>query len=143
VRILRNILLTPLVLWALVGPVAAHRAYYQVQSVDIEAIASPLRAGSIVRASIVSSGRVEAALVLELAQGNHREVLSDVTIRANVWRYWDPRRVHGSTTVTLEGERLSRFRDGPAVIRAIGHGNPQWLRVPPPVRTEARVDIRR
>jgi hypothetical protein len=97
----------------------------------------------MVQASIVSSGRVEAALAIELVQGNRREVLSDVTVRANVWRYWDPRRVHASTRVTIDGERLARFQDGPALIRAIGYGNPQWLRVPPPVRIERQVSIDR
>jgi hypothetical protein len=142
-KIYRNILLTPLVLWALMGPVATYRAWVQVRSVSIATPATPLRAGSQVRADIVTSGRTDNALVLELVQGERVEELAYVWVPPNRFPYWNWRAHPATATATLTAGRLARFAPGPATLRATGHGGAQWMRVPPPVIRERTVQLDR
>jgi hypothetical protein len=140
-RLFRAILLTPLVLWAVIGPFSAYRAYFQVQAIDLSAPAE-LRPGTQVRGDILTSGRVEAILVLELVQGTHSEVLANVRVPRNQWAYWNLRSAVGTATATVSADRLARFASGSALLRATGHGSPQWLRTPPPEQREVVVQIR-
>ena len=140
-RIFRNILLIPLVLWVLIGPVSAYRAYFQIRGIEIQAPAE-LRPGTEVSAGIITSGRVDAMLVVELVQGTHREVIADVRVMRNRWPYWNVRSASATTRVTLSAERLARFTPGAALIHATGYGSPQWLRTPPPVERQVAVGIR-
>jgi hypothetical protein len=44
-------------------------------------------------------------------------------------------------TPSFTTEFLAQFQPGPAILRAIGTGGPQWTRTPPPVVTEIPVVV--
>lgn len=136
-----RILLTPFVAYLLMGPVAAHRAYYQVTKVEIVPAVSDLFPGLQFEARAVTSGRTMATLVVELEQGGSAQAVVRSEIRANRWRFWDPRRVYTTESIVLTDRHIAPFSSGPATLRVTGHGRSQWLRVPPPVVREYSVRI--
>ena len=139
-RLFQRLLLLPLLPLVTLGPIAAHRAYYQVRALELD-VPRRLTPGSSIQAMAVSSGRVAVRVVVELVQGDHSETLAESRVPANRWRLWDPRSVDYSLSLIVSGERLTRFTSGAAIVRAVGHGAPQWLRVPPPVVREVQVTL--
>ncbi|HLM55201.1 MAG TPA: hypothetical protein VK422_03675 [Pyrinomonadaceae bacterium] len=126
----------------LLAALSGYRAYFQVRGLGLETSGGTLRGGSIVRASVVTSGRTLVDLKLEVSQEGRTEMLAATEVPKNYFSAVDPRSQRASLEATLKPETLSRLRAGPAVLRATATGRPQWLRTPPPEVREAAVEIR-
>jgi hypothetical protein len=140
VRLFRLIVLLPLVPFLTLGPVAAHRAYFQVRALGLE-VPAVIEPGATVRATATYSGRTTGRIIVELVQGTAAETLASSRVPANRLRFWDPRAVEYVVIAHVTAERLSRFSAGPAVVRVTGHGAGQWMRVPPPEIRERPVRL--
>lgn len=125
-----------------IGAVSSHRAYFQVRSLELSA-PSTLSAGSVVKTSVVGSGRTQVDVDVDLIQGTHSERLHHLHLTGNNLAFFDPRTQHGSDSVTLTSEMLLRFQPGPARLRAVATGREQWTRLPPPTVRELEVEIKR
>ena len=123
-----------------IGAVSSHRAYFQVRRLELNAPHS-LSAGSIVETAVVSSGRTSVDVDVDLIQGTHSERLFHLPVRGNELGFFDPRTQHGSRSVTLSSEILSRFQPGAARLRSVATGRPQWMRLPPPTVRELDVEV--
>ena len=122
--------------------VSAHRAYFQVRNLDLNA-PHLLTVGSVVQTSVVSSGRTAVDVVVELTQGTHSERLLNLHVHGNELGFFDPRKQHGSDSVILTREILSKFQPGAARLRSVATGRHQWFRLPPPTVREFDVVIQK
>jgi hypothetical protein len=129
-------------LFLALGAMSSYRAYVQVWRLDLRAD-SVLRAGSPVRADVVSSGRARASVLLELVQGARVETVGTLRIRGNDDGFLDPRPRRGTLSATVEQALLSHLEPGRATLRATARGTRQWLREPTPVVRELDVRIER
>jgi hypothetical protein len=125
----------------LIGVVSSHRAYFQVRSLELNA-PHVLSAGALVNASVVGSGRTQVDVEVDLIQGTHSERIMHLHLTGNNLAFFDPRQQHGSDSVALTSETLSKFRPGPARLRAVAIGREQWTRLPPPTVRELDVEIK-
>jgi len=125
-----------------IGMVSAHRAYFQVRNLDLNA-PHLLTDGSVVQTSVVSSGRTAVDVVVELTQGTHSEKLLNLHVHGNELGFFDPRKQHGSDSVILTREILSKFQPGAARLRSVATGRHQWFRLPPPTVREFDVVIQK
>lgn len=125
-----------------IGAMSAHRAYFQVRSLDLKA-PQTLTAGSSVEAAVVGSGRNWIRVEVELIQENHTELLFTLNVPGNDLAFFDPRAQHATQSVVLDNERLLRFQPGAARLRATATGRPQWGRTPPPTVREIDVHVQR
>ena len=123
-----------------IGAVSSHRAYFQVRSLELSA-PRVLSVGSVVNTSVVGSGRTMLDVDLDLVQGTHSERILHLHLNGNELGFFDPRTQHGSDSVVLTSEALSKFQPGPARLRAVATGREQWTRLPPPTVRELEVDI--
>ena len=123
-----------------IGAMSAHRAYFQVRSLDLSA-PRELTAGSVVEAVVVASGRNRIRVDVELIQGQYSETLFVVDVPGNNLAFFDPRAQHATQSVALDRERLLRFHPGAARLRAVATGRPQWGRTPPPTIREIEVTL--
>ena len=80
---------------------------------------------------------------LELVQGSHVEALRRITVSENKSFFYDPRPQRATIGVTVTPEVLSHFEEGPALLRAVGEGRSQFVRVPPPKISTAAIRITR
>jgi hypothetical protein len=80
-------------------------------------------------------------LVLELIQGEHREILFEQHARFHRIRAIDPRVFRYTPSVTLTPAMLSRFQPGPAIVRVTGYGEQKLLRTPAPRVRETGVRL--
>jgi hypothetical protein len=123
-----------------IGAISAHRAYFQVRSLDVNA-PQTLTDGAAIDVAVVCSGRnmvdVEGALI----QGEHSAALFNFRIPGNNLAFFDPRAQHAWKTTVLNNETLSQLQPGPAVLRVVATGRPQWGRRPPPTVRELSVTI--
>ena len=140
-RACRNVAVAVFLVNLALALVSGHRAIWQVQRLDVRASDPVLRPGVRLSAAIQSSGRAPAAVVLELVQGSHTELLAekDLPGNRNPAMNFFPR--HDSVAVIATPALLARFQPGPAILRATGLGSSQWLRVPPPEVRELRTAI--
>jgi hypothetical protein len=129
-----------IVLLLVIGAVSSHRAYFQVRSLELSA-PHTLSEGSVVTTSVVGSGRTQVDVEVDLIQGAYSERLQHLHLTGNNLAFFDPRSQHGSDSVVLTSETLSRFQPGPARLRAVATGREQWTRLPPPTVREMDVDI--
>jgi hypothetical protein len=120
---------------------SGYRAIVQVFGLALRLPTPILHDGSRVAFDVTSSGRALVTVRLELVQGARAETLSVLRVRTSRNASYDPFPKHGSQSVVLTRERLSRFVPGAAVVRATAIGSPQWMRTPPPTVREARVTI--
>jgi hypothetical protein len=128
---------------AVIALLSGYRAIWQLRSLDVTATEQTLRPHSQVKADLVTSGRVIVNLRLELVQGDHSEPLGAQQVWKNNFASYDPRPHPASLSVELTPELLSRFRPGPARVRATAVGGSQWvglLQAPSMVR-EIEVEI--
>lgn len=125
----------------LIGAVSSHRAYFQVRSLELSA-PHALAVGSVVKASVVGSGRTQVDVDVELIQGTHSERLMHLHLTGNELAFFDPRTQPGSDSVVLTSEMLSKFEPGAARLRAVASGREQWTRLPPPTVREIEVEIK-
>ncbi|HTG85530.1 MAG TPA: hypothetical protein VL907_00790 [Pyrinomonadaceae bacterium] len=124
-----------------IGAIAAHRAYFQVRSLELKAPPS-LTDGSVVEVATVCSGRNMVDVVATLNQQEHAETLFNFRVPGNNLAFFDPRAQHASRTLVLDNERLIRFQPGAARLRVVATGRPEWGRLPPPIVRELDVTIR-
>ena len=124
------------------GLAAGYRAYHQVKSVDLDA-PRIIRAGTSIETSVVTYGRTFLDLRVELIQGQRSEILSTHRIAKNGWGLMDPRTRRVPQSIVLTKNALMEFQPGPAILRATVTGLPQLGHVPPPVVSEAVVEIQR
>lgn len=123
-----------------IGGLSAHRAYFQVRSLEVKA--PPLLIdGSVVEVAVVCSGRNRVGVEAELIQGEHSEALLNFRVPGNNLAFFDPRAQHATQTAVLNTETLNRFQPGAAVLRVVATGRPQWGRTPPPTIRELAVTI--
>jgi hypothetical protein len=123
-----------------IGAVSSYRAYVQVRSLELSA-PRLLSAGSVVTTEVVSSGRTTVDVEVDLIQGAHSERLFKLYLRGNELGFFDPRTKHGSDSITLSSEILSKFQPGAARLRSVATGRHQWMRLPPPTVRELEVEI--
>lgn len=140
IRWLKRVFVFVIVAFLLIGAVSSHRAYFQVRSLELSAPQS-LSAGSVVKTAVVGSGRTMVDVEVDLIQGTHSERLLRLHLSGNELAFFDPRAQHGSDTVVLTSEILSKFQPGPARLRAVATGREQWTRLPPPTVRELAVEI--
>ena len=138
---LKRLFVFVIVALLLIGAVSSHRAYFQVRSLELNA-PNTLSAGSVVNTSVVGSGRTQVDVEVDLIQGTHSEPLQHLHLTGNNLAFFDPRTQHGSDSVTLSSEMLSKFQPGPARLRAVATGREQWTRLPPPTVRELEVEIK-
>lgn len=142
VALLKKAALVPLALFLVTGAASAHRAYYQVRSLELRVADPVFRGGSVVEFAVAGSGRTTIDVRLELIQGARFETLAARRVPGNEWAFFDPRPTGAAQRVVLTPELLSRFVPGPARVRATATGRPQWTRLPPPTVRESAVEIR-
>jgi hypothetical protein len=123
-----------------IGGLSAHRAYFQVRSLDVNA-PQVLTNGSVVDVAVVCSGRNKVDVEAELIQGDHSEKLFNIRVPGNNLAFFDPRAQHATQTAVLNTETLNRFQSGAARLRVVATGRPQWGRTPPPTIRELGVTI--
>jgi hypothetical protein len=143
IALLKKSALILLALFAVTGAVSAHRAYYQVRSLELQLTDHVLGNGSVIQTALVGSGRTTIDVRLELIQGSHSETLAVQRVPGNEWAFFDPRPRRASQRVVVTPEDLARFMTGAAKVRATATGRPQWTRLPPPTVREIAVEIRR
>lgn len=123
-----------------IGAASAHRAYFQVRSLDVK---SPelLTPGATIEVAAVCSGRNRVDIETQLIQGDHSEMLFNFQIPGNNLAFFDPRPQHATRTIALTSETLMHFQPGAARLRVVATGRPQWGRRPPPTVRELDVTI--
>jgi hypothetical protein len=95
-----------------------------------------------VKASVVGSGRTQVDVEVDLIQGTQSQRLQHLHLTGNNLAFFDPRTQHGSDSVVLTSEILSRFQPGSARLRAVATGREQWTRLPPPTVREIEVEVK-
>ena len=125
-----------------IGAMSAHRAYFQVRSLDLKA-PQTLTVGSLVEATVVGSGRNRIRVEVELIQGDYTELLCALDVPGNSLAFFDPRTQHATQSFVVYNETLLNFQSGPARLRATATGRPQWGRTPPPTVREIDVHVQR
>jgi hypothetical protein len=138
---LKRVFVFVIVALLVIGAVSSHRAYYQVRSLELSA-PHTLTTGSVVNTSVVGSGRTQVDVEVDLIQGAHSERLQHLHLTGNNLAFFDPRQQHGSDSVVLTSEILSRFQPGAARLRAVATGREQWTRLPSPTVREFEVEIK-
>ena len=138
---LKRVFVFVIVALLVIGAVSSHRAYFQVRSLELNA-PHVLTAGAVVNTSVVGSGRTQVDVDVDLIQGTHSERLMHLHLTGNNLAFFDPRTQHGSDSVVLTSETLSKFQPGPARLRAVATGCEQWTRLPPPTVRELEVEIK-
>lgn len=137
---LKRFIIAVFVALLLIGAISAHRAYFQVRSLDVNA-PQLLSDGSAIDVAVVCSGRNKVDVEAALIQGEHSEALFNFRVPGNSLAFFDPRAQHASKTTVLSNETLSRLQPGPAILRVVATGRPQWGRRPPPTIRELNVTI--
>ncbi|HET8781968.1 MAG TPA: hypothetical protein VFM63_06100 [Pyrinomonadaceae bacterium] len=136
----KRVMKATIVALLLIGGISAHRAYFQVRSLDVNA-PQLLTDGSAIDVAVVCSGRNKVDVEAALVQGGRSEPLFNFRVPGNNLAFFDPRAQHASKTTVLNNETLSRLQPGPAVLRVVATGRPQWGRRPPPTVRELNVTI--
>jgi hypothetical protein len=141
VRVVYRVLLICALFYVAIGAWSAYRAWVQVRQLDLKLITTDIRPGVMAVVSVVTSGRTPIDVRLELVQGPHSEMLSDLRVSASHDGFLDPRARHGTMMPSFTADFLAHFQPGPAIVRATALGRPQWMRTPPPVVRELPVVI--
>jgi hypothetical protein len=139
---LKHVLVTLIVALFAFEVVASYRAYYQVRSLDLSA-PETLSAGSIIKTSVVTSGRTWVDVEVDLIQGSHSERLIGLFVPKNNLGFFDPRTQNASDSYMLTSETLSRFQPGTARLRSVATGRLKWTILAPPTVREVEVQIQR
>ena len=123
-----------------IGAISAHRAYFQVRSLEVKA-PQLLTDGSVIEVAVVCSGRNKVDVQAELVQGDHSGALLNFRVPGNNLAFFDPRAQHATQTAVLNSDTLKSFHPGAAILRVVATGRPQWGRRPPPTVRELAVTI--
>jgi hypothetical protein len=117
------------------------RAWVQVWSLDVQVNESPARVGSVLSASVLTSGRTYVDVTLELLQDGQTHLVGGGRVDTHWDPAMDPRPRRGQVVVRLTAEMLRQVRPGPATLRATATGRHQFTRLPPPTVREIAVTI--
>ena len=139
---LKRVFAVIIIAFLAIGMISAHRAYFQVRSLELNA-PQQLTDGSVVETSVVSSGRTADDVVVDLIQGTHSERVLKLHLSGNELGFFDPRKRYGTDSVILTPEILSKFQPGAARLRSVATGRHQWFRLPPPTVREFDVVIQK
>lgn len=120
---------------------SGYRAIVQVYSLELR-VPSELHTGSRLGYDVATSGRTPVHVRLLMIQGARAETLTVGLVRDHENASYDPRTIHASADVDLSAGMLDGFNEGPALIRGIAIGGPQWFRTPPPTIREAQVVLK-
>jgi len=137
---LKRVFVVVIVVLVVIGIVSSHRAYFQVRSLELSAPKS-LSIGSVVEAAVVGSGRTMVDVDVDLIQGPRITRLFNLHLSGNELAFFDPRTQHASGRFVLTLETFASFQTGPARLRSVATGRPQWMRLPPPTIREIDVDL--
>ena len=140
-RALRILTLVVFACWLPLAAYSGFRAIVQVYDLDVQSTSQTLGVGTIIRASVVTSGRAHADIVLELRQDERIDTIGSVFVPGNSDGALDPRPRRGTLRVVLTGDHLAQLAPGPVTIRATAVGPPQRFRQPPPTITEASTTV--
>ena len=140
-RVLRWIILPPLVVHIALATFSGYRAIWQIRRLDLHASGAVLRAGDTVGFEFASWGRTEAHAQLELIENGIAETLITKFLPRNTNALHDPRPQRGAASVVVTPSMLARFTSDSATLRATAFGSMQWLRTPPPKIQERRVRL--
>jgi hypothetical protein len=135
VVIIGALILLSIALWS------GYRAIVQIFKLELSVVSADLRPGIPAVVHVVTSGRTNATVRLELVQGTHSELLANMRVSGSRSGFYDPRTRQGTMTPAFTTEFLARFQPGPAIVRATATGSMEWLRVPPPTVREVSVVI--
>jgi hypothetical protein len=127
--------------YVLPGLFSSYRAWVQVRSLELKVPHKDIGAGDTVRVDAVSWGRTWVDVDVVLLQATRAETLAVHQIPKNHNASIDPRWRRDSIVVVLTREQLAAYEPGAATIRARAIGGPQWLRTPPPLVRESRVQL--
>jgi hypothetical protein len=141
IALLKKAIVIVAVVFLGIGVISSHRAYYQVRKVELTSTDRVLRNGTVIQGFVVTSGRTDADLQIELIQAGHRQILATRHVTGNDFAFFDPRTQHASLSIVVTPEMISNFEAGLATVRATAFGRSQWTRVPPPVVREMEVEI--
>jgi hypothetical protein len=130
-----------LVTYVVPGLFSSYRAWVQVRSLDLSVPGREIRIGDTIRVRTVSWARTWVDVDLMLLQGNRTDTLAFHRIPKNRNASIDPRWRRDSIVVALSKPILAGYYLGPATVRAVAVGGPQWLRTPPPLVREAVVQL--
>ena len=131
-----------LVTYVVPGLFSSYRAWVQIRSLDLILPRRELRVGDTVRVNTVSWARTWVDVDLVLIQGTRADTLATHEIPKNHNASIDPRWRRDSIVVVLTPSLLAGYEPGSATIRAHAIGGPQWLRTPPPLVRESRIQLR-
>jgi hypothetical protein len=122
---------------------SGYRAYHQVRSLELHVSSSTLGADAVVETTVVTSGRTDVDVSVELVQGQRAVTLGTRHVPGNDWASIDPSSPRATHRVVVTRETLARFASGSAVVRATATGRPLWLRLPPPTVREVVAELDR
>lgn len=137
---LKRGMIATIVALLVVGAVSSHRAYFQVRSLEVKA-PPRLTHGSEVEVATVCSGRNMVDVEATLIQGQYAELLFNFRVPGNDLAFFDPRAQRLTYVTTLNDQTLMNFDPGPARLRVVATGRPEWGRLPPPTVRELDVTI--
>jgi len=140
-RFVRWTLMIALAIHLPIWAASSYAAWFQVYSLELADPPAALVPGSRLRADVVSSGRVWVNLRLEVVQDGAVHPIASHQVDDNDWAGYDQRPRPDSLKVRLPAEVYARLRPGPAVLRVVATGRPQWTRTPPPTVRERQVVI--
>ena len=123
-----------------IGAVSAHRAYFQVRSLDLKA-PQVLEDRAVIEVEAVGSGRGPIDVVATLTQGDQSETIFTFRVPGNELGFFDPRPQRVFYSMKLNDEVAVRFKPGAVRLRVVATGRPAWGRLPPPTVREADVTI--
>ena len=130
-----------LVTYVVPGLFSSYRAWVQVRSLELNVPRGEVRAGDTIRVRAVSWARTRVRFDLQLVQGTRSRTLAARVIPDNYNASIDPRWRRDSIVVVLTQALLAEYDRGPATLRAMAIGGPQWLRTPPPLVRKRQVNL--
>jgi hypothetical protein len=125
------------------GGWTAHRTWFQVRDLHVQAPPGAIRAGWRPLINVVTSGRKEVRVLVLLNQGERTDTIGVHRISGHRNGFWDPRFISQTFSPRVSRTQAGHFTEGPAMLRVEAHGYAQWLRTPPPVVREIPVRIAR
>jgi hypothetical protein len=137
--LLRRAIVALLGVCSVTAACSGYRAYYQVRSLELTIAEAVVREGSVLETTVVTSGRTDVDVKIELVQGAKAVTLAEQYVPGSDWASIDPRARQASQRVRVPADALARMQPGAAVVRATAVGRPQWLRLPPPTVREVAV----
>ena len=130
-----------LVTYVVPGLFSAYRAWVQVRSLELVVPRSEVRLGDTIRVRAVSWARTRVRFDLQLVQDARSRTLATRVIPDNYNASIDPRWRRDSIVVVMSQTLVAGYDSGAATLRANAIGGPQWLRTPPPLVRQLRVNL--